>query len=297
MSKSQQSRTLEDKQYDHKIGFDEASKYMLGRKARMVTFYKNGDTWSSGSKISIQPGKDFKNLSNLCDYLTQKTNLPQGVRYIYTMDGKRIKDLKELEDGKSYVVSSTKHFQNLPYGQEKRLKTAAPVKNFAPIGYREDDLKLLRPVKPEDKIHSRGTPYRGSGSHSLPGEQDSRIIRIINNNEQGVQSRILLNLRTVQPFEKVVEDLGETVKLKHASRMLTSWQQEVRSFSQLKHELKDEDTFYLDNGKSGIDRNHSNSVNKHRKRRSNSAPRDIDWRNGGGSSNNYNYDYSRRDYK
>lgn len=279
MSNSQQSRIL-DELYDHKIGFDQSS-ILVGKKARMVTFYKNGDTWSSGSKISIQPGKDFKSLNNLYDYLTQKTNLPQGVRYIYTLDGSRIKDLRELEDGKSYVVSSTKHFQNVPYGQEKRLRTAAPVKSFAPVGFREDDLKLLRPVKPEDKIHSKNTPYRGSGSHSLPGEQDSRIIRVINNKEQGVQSRILLNLRTVQPFEKVVEDLGETVKLKNASKMLTSWQQEVRSFSQLKHELKEEDTFFLDDGKSGIARNQSNFAYKYRKRRSNSAPRNIEWENGG----------------
>lgn len=59
------------------------------------------------------------------------------------------------------------------------------------------------------------------------------------------QCRVLLNLRTSQPFEEVVEDLGQVLKMTAAKRMYTAGGQEVRSFSQLRNEFADIDTFYL----------------------------------------------------
>lgn len=56
---------------------------------------------------------------------------------------------------------------------------------------------------------------------------------------------MLLNLRTSQPFEEVLEDLGQVLKMSGAKRMFTVSGQEVRSFSQLRNEFADEDTFYL----------------------------------------------------
>lgn len=56
---------------------------------------------------------------------------------------------------------------------------------------------------------------------------------------------MLLNLRTTQPFEEVLEDLGQVLKMNNARRMFTVSGQEVRSFSQLRHEFADMDTFYL----------------------------------------------------
>lgn len=56
---------------------------------------------------------------------------------------------------------------------------------------------------------------------------------------------MLLNLRTSQPFEEVLEDLGQVLKMTGAKRMYTAGGQEVRSFSQLRNEFADIDTFYL----------------------------------------------------
>ena len=42
------------------------------------------------------------------------------------------------------------------------------------------------------------------------------------------QCRVLLNLRTSQPFEEVVEDLGQVLKINGAKRMYTVSGQEVR---------------------------------------------------------------------
>lgn len=65
------------------------------------------------------------------------------------------------------------------------------------------------------------------------------------------QCRVLLNLRTTQPFEEVLEDLGQVLKMNGAKRMYTVSGQEVRSFSQLRNEFADADTFYLGVGPVG----------------------------------------------
>ena len=52
------------------------------RKALMVTFYKNGDAFSRPIRMSIIPGKTFKSFHKLCDYLTSKSMIPLGVRYV-----------------------------------------------------------------------------------------------------------------------------------------------------------------------------------------------------------------------
>ena len=43
------------------------------------------------------------------------------------------------------------------------------------------------------------------------------------------QCRVLLNLRTTQPFEEVLEDLGQVLKMPSAKKMLTVSGQEVRT--------------------------------------------------------------------
>lgn len=45
-----------------------------------------------------------------------------------------------------------------------------------------------------------------------------------------LQCRVLLNLRTTQPFEEVLEDLGQVLKMSGAKRMYTITGQEVHTF-------------------------------------------------------------------
>lgn len=66
------------------------------------------------------------------------------------------------------------------------------------------------------------------------------------------QCRVLLNLRTSQPFEEVLEDLGQVLKMTGAKRMYTTTGDEVRSFSQLRNEFADIETFYLDSSATAI---------------------------------------------
>lgn len=75
-----------------------------------------------------------------------------------------------------------------------------------------------------------------------------RIIRIVNNLDPSVQCRVLLNLRTSQPFEEVLEDLGQVLKMVGTKRMYTPEGDDVYSFSQLRNEFAGIETFYLDIG-------------------------------------------------
>lgn len=48
----------------------------------------------------------------------------------------------------------------------------------------------------------------GIRSGGKPTSGDGKVIRIINADEQHIKERVLLNLKTSQPFEEVLRDLG-----------------------------------------------------------------------------------------
>ncbi|KAG8179242.1 hypothetical protein JTE90_004070 [Oedothorax gibbosus] len=216
-------------------------------KARMVTFFKNGDPFYSGTKVSIMPGKDFVTLDSLCDYLTQRMNIPHGVRYIFSLTGRKISVLDDLLDGYSYVVSGTKGFQELAYGQSGRMRAAVVSRAHLPLAIRKEDLKLYRPISPlsNHQVWRVRTP-KNLRSRSLPTQNEGKTITVVNSQNPTVFSRVLLNMRTTQTFEEIVVDLGQAIKLPQATRIYNQMGDEVRSFSQLKHELKKCETFYID---------------------------------------------------
>lgn len=104
------------------------------------------------------------------------------------------------------------------------------------------------------KVIGRNTSIvDGDVSPTSPTKANAgRIIRIVNNNDQSVQCRVLLNLRTSQPFEEVLEDLGQVLKMSGMKRMYTASGEEVYSFSQLRNEYADTETFFLDVGSRAI---------------------------------------------
>ncbi|XP_076265445.1 doublecortin-domain-containing echinoderm-microtubule-associated protein isoform X2 [Rhynchophorus ferrugineus] len=206
-------------------------------KARRVLFYKNGDPFFPGVEFRFKPGRDIVSLESLLDKLSLRMDLPRGARYIFSMDGDRKYRLDELEDGASYVVSSYKTFKAASYGKKNGIWYAAP----GGQGWSKATSRKASIVETDAPPPGGGTIKPSSG----------RVIRIINNMDHTVQCRVLLNLRTSQPFEEVLEDLGQVLKMNGAKKMFTVSGQEVRSFSQLRNEFADEDTFYLGIGTVG----------------------------------------------
>ncbi|KAM7358916.1 doublecortin-domain-containing echinoderm-microtubule-associated protein [Cochliomyia hominivorax] len=206
-------------------------------KARRVVFYRNGDPFFPGVELRFRPGRDITSLENLLDKISPKIDLPRGARYVFSMDGDRKYHLDELEDGASYVVSSFKAFKPASYGKKNGMWYASPGNQ----GWGSKPASR----KPSIMEADLGTLSTTSGSIKRSA---GRVIRIINNLDHSVQCRVLLNLRTSQPFEEVLEDLGQVLKINGAKKMYTGTGQEVRSFSQLRNEFADVDTFYLATG-------------------------------------------------
>ncbi|XP_042902661.1 echinoderm microtubule-associated protein-like CG42247 [Parasteatoda tepidariorum] len=253
------SRSLDDlgdkKAFDVKIGYNQRKKIPpLGTsdpapKALFVTMYRNGDQYFPGIKVSIRPGKDMMNMAGFCDYLSQRLAIPQGVRYIFDLNGKIINDLQQVKDGDSYVASGVKTFKDESYGRLAVLRTSMRP-NAAPM--RPDDMLLYRqPHHP--------TPE----GISLPGSRESCVVTVVNKKEPARRSRVLLNLKTRQSWEDVLKDMGQSIGMRKASRLLTPWGAEVRSFSHLKNDFGDVETFYLDSasGRRGIPRRANSDSN------------------------------------
>ena len=75
------------------------------KKAKKVRFYRNGDRYFKGIVYAVSSDR-FRSfdalLADLTRSLSDNINLPQGVRYIYTIDGSRkIGSMDELEEGNS----------------------------------------------------------------------------------------------------------------------------------------------------------------------------------------------------
>ncbi|XP_011644179.1 echinoderm microtubule-associated protein-like CG42247 isoform X1 [Pogonomyrmex barbatus] len=220
-------------------------------RARRVTFYKNGDPYFPGVEFRFKPGRDIGSLEALLDRLSLRMDLPRGARHIFSMDGDRKINLDELEDGASYVVSSYKTFKPASYGKKNNTWYTSPAggggsRSGTGTGSGVGGWQNRPPAVPSLSRKASITeeaPPPGGGKPS-----SGRVIRIVNNHDHTVQCRVLLNLRTSQPFEEVLEDLGQVLKMNGAKRMFTVSGQEVRSFSQLRNEFADVDTFYLGTG-------------------------------------------------
>ncbi|XP_024886032.1 echinoderm microtubule-associated protein-like CG42247 isoform X1 [Temnothorax curvispinosus] len=221
-------------------------------RARRVTFYKNGDPYFPGVEFRFKPGRDIGSLEALLDRLSLRMDLPRGARHIFSMDGDRKIHLDELEDGASYVVSSYKTFKPASYGKKNNTWYTTPAggggsrSGTTGTGSGVGGWQSRPPAVPSLSRKASITeeaPPPGGGKPS-----SGRVIRIVNNHDHTVQCRVLLNLRTSQPFEEVLEDLGQVLKMNGAKRMFTVSGQEVRSFSQLRNEFADVDTFYLGTG-------------------------------------------------
>ena len=166
-------------------------------KPKVVRFYKNGDRNFRGSHVTVTPRR-FRNFDNLLNELTRITNLAQGARYIFTPDsGSRVDSLDQLSDGKSYVCGSHPKLKKINY-------------NHAPDGssHKNKTNNNFVPVPPASKLNVEKARYTKTASNVKP-----KVVRIIRNgvgvNKQTV--KLLLNKRTAQSFEQVLDDITSIV--------------------------------------------------------------------------------------
>ncbi|KAJ6221100.1 hypothetical protein RDWZM_006912 [Blomia tropicalis] len=234
-------------QHHNVIGSSRAFKEAAGRKARKIHFYQNGKPYVPKLAISLIPGKDFHSFEQLCEFLTEKSKLLNGVQYIFTTNGRRVNTIDELEHDQSYVISGSKSFVSCPYGLIKRTEPKVPKISNRYRFIREDDLKLIRPLSSKyNNIYSTVDQTNAAYANNA----DSRIITVVNNRNHSIQSNVILNLKSPKSFTNLLNDLGQSVRLYLPKRMFTSSGLEVKSVSHLKHDLSHINLFYIDSEKS-----------------------------------------------
>ncbi|XP_062393136.1 neuronal migration protein doublecortin-like [Sardina pilchardus] len=176
------------------------------KRAKKVRFYRNGDRYFKGIVYAVA-GDRFRTfealLADLTRSLTDHANLPQGVRYIFTVDGTiKITSLDELEEGESYVCSSENYYKRLDYTKNVNPNWSVNVKASSS----------------SSAAKMAAASGGGGGGSSLSRESKDfirpKLVTVMRSGSRPRKAvRVLLNRKTAHSFEQVLTDITDAVKL------------------------------------------------------------------------------------
>ena len=88
------------------------------RRARKVRFFINSDKFFKGAVIAVSSEK-FRTFDRLLEHLSRimcnQVTLPNGVRFLFALDGRNIEAVEEILHGENYVCSSSAMYKRLDY--------------------------------------------------------------------------------------------------------------------------------------------------------------------------------------
>lgn len=172
------------------------------RKAKRIRFLCNGDRFNKGVVMAVAPER-YRSFDSLLTDLTRafsgNINLPSGVRMVFTMDGGKVSDLDDLEDGKLYVCSG--------YGDQfKKVDYSVSCNN-----------NRVRPARSLTKLHNSGLNYNSGPNSTIYRSRNVMRPRIVILIRNGVRPRrvlrLLLNKRNAPSFEHALSTITDAVKL------------------------------------------------------------------------------------
>lgn len=165
------------------------------KKAKRVRFFRNGDKFYTGVVMAVTSER-YRSFDSLATDLTRalisNVTLPNGVRSIYTMDGRKITNVGDLEDGKCYVCSGQgESFKKVEYSASKvRRGSSLSGLPQSPSGV------TVRPTT------------------SVPQCVQAKIVTLIRHGTKPRRVlRLLLNKRNAPSFEHALEAITDSVKL------------------------------------------------------------------------------------
>nr|XP_006815111.1 PREDICTED: echinoderm microtubule-associated protein-like CG42247-like [Saccoglossus kowalevskii] len=211
-------------------------------KGKLITFYRNGDRHFKGLTIPVNH-RNFSTWETLLVYLSEKITLPYGVRHIYTLNGRMLGDISELEAGKGYVCAGGQFVSQIPYGKssERYWHNRKPTG-----GIRKTDRPLFKPAGMTGVPNLSPQPLSRLSNESPTMRHKPRIITVLSNTHRDSKAKILLNPKTTQSFEQVLRDMTQALTMRSPPiQALYTWKTEerVESFSQLFRDFRDYDTF------------------------------------------------------
>ncbi|EZA47001.1 Serine/threonine-protein kinase [Ooceraea biroi] len=202
------------------------------RKAKRVRFFRNGDKYYTGVVMAVTPERyrSFDSLaSDLTRALVSSVTLPNGVRSIYTMDGRKVQSVSDLEDGKCYVVSGQGEvFKKVEYSASKVRRGSS-----------------LSGLPQSPAAGGGGGSGGGTGrqTSAIPLCVKARIVTLIRHGTKPRKVvRLLLNKRNAPSLEHAMEAITEAVKLDSGAvrKVYTQSGQHVTSLEQF---FGDDDIF------------------------------------------------------
>ncbi|KAJ8266925.1 hypothetical protein GJAV_G00136240 [Gymnothorax javanicus] len=172
------------------------------KKAKKVRFYRNGDRYFKGIVYAVATDR-FRTfdalLADLTRSLSDHINLPQGVRFIFTIDGaSKITSMDELEEGESYVCASENYYKKVDYTKNVNPNWSVNVKASA---------------------SQRNLQSLASAKGAAEQKETKEFVRpkLVTVMRSGVKPRkavrVLLNKKTAHSFEQVLTDITEAIKL------------------------------------------------------------------------------------
>ncbi|XP_052737286.1 serine/threonine-protein kinase GA29083 [Bicyclus anynana] len=192
------------------------------RKAKRIRFFRNGDKFYSGVIIPVLPERyrSFDSLTaDLTRVLVDNVTLPSGVRTIYSLEGRKIGKLDDLEDGQSYVCSGFgEPFKRIDY--EASAVTPQSFRLSGPESL--NDSCSPSPARANNRLsrylQTNGSNSTGNETPRVSPAGDNvvrpRIVTIIRN---GVKPRkvcrLLLNKRNSPTLEHALAAITECIKL------------------------------------------------------------------------------------
>ncbi|MEQ2189133.1 Serine/threonine-protein kinase dclk1 [Goodea atripinnis] len=168
------------------------------KRAKKVRFYRNGDRYFNGIVYAISSDR-FRTfdglLADLTRSLSDNVNLPQGVRTIYTLDGRRISTIDQLVEGNSIEA-----YKKLDYTKNVNPNWSVNVK--------------------ASSSSSRGPPSLSCAKAGAPEAREGKDFirpKLVTVVRSGVKPRkavrILLNKKTAHSYEQVLTDITDAIKL------------------------------------------------------------------------------------
>ncbi|XP_037731648.1 serine/threonine-protein kinase GE16371-like [Drosophila subpulchrella] len=202
------------------------------RKAHRIKFFRNGDRFYSGITIPVsnERYRSFESLyEDLTRLLEESVKIPGAVRTIYSMCGKKINTLDELEDGQSYVCScNNEQFKKVEYNTGSHPLVNLTLSNNS----RSNNQRLAKNYRPASPLKN-GSLASSNGPLTVCGggvdnriplnasrfiNRDTvvhpRIVTLIRNGTKPRHiMRLLLNKRNSPSFEHVLTAITQVVRL------------------------------------------------------------------------------------
>ncbi|XP_078590366.1 lipoxygenase homology domain-containing protein 1-like isoform X4 [Branchiostoma floridae x Branchiostoma japonicum] len=176
-------------------------------RCKNVYFCKSGDHHFSACKVPISR-KNFRSFDALLTHLSRRVPLPFGVRSIHTPGGIHgVSSIEQLEDGKAYVCSDRK-------GRAKPVDLSLVSRRPPPWHHSKPDSAKRRALllSPTRKRVSKTSSNASTVSNNLTVRTPKKIL-VMKNGDPQHKHVFLLNRRTAQSFENVLDDIAQVLRI------------------------------------------------------------------------------------